>query len=353
MLDATLQQWLVQQADALHAGQPEPSHALLKHLAAADCFRHGVPTAWGGLGDPFTAAIETIADLAEYSFTAAFVCWSQRTYIEYILHTEAVHLRETLADLLTAKLAGATALSNAMKFLSGLEPLQIHAVAHAEGWALTGKLPWVSNFHPDGFSVAVAADSADGAQLFIVESTLAGFTRHADLDLIGLRGSATAAASLKQVQVDSRARLSDDAVTYLQHIRPAFLALQCGLAIGLTRRCLQQVQANKHAPYLLAQAEQLSVRLSDLTHKLYQGLLQKIFIFEHAQLFQLRIALSALSQQAIQLELSSAGGKAYLHAYDDGFARRFIEAAFIPIVTPSIVQLQSALLKTRSSEMQQ
>ena len=42
------------------------------------------------------------------------------------------------------------------------------------------------------------------------------------------------------------------------------------------------------------------------------------------------------------------GGAAYLKPAGDGFARRWREAAFLPIVTPSLVQLKTELAKRRA-----
>ena len=60
-------------------------------------------------------------------------------------------------------------------------------------------------------------------------------------------------------------------------------------------------------------------------------------------MFRLRIALADVVQQAALLELQASGGRAYLLDHDPGFARRWREAAFVPIVTPSLTQLQAAL----------
>ena len=48
---------------------------------------------------------------------------------------------------------------------------------------------------------------------------------------------------------------------------------------------------------------------------------------------------------AVQLELQASGGKAYLCAHGSAFARRWRESAFVPIVTPSLVQLRAELLR--------
>ncbi|TCM61159.1 alkylation response protein AidB-like acyl-CoA dehydrogenase [Acinetobacter calcoaceticus] len=355
MINPHLAAWLIQHAEDLNTGVSAHSLALLKQLGQADIFRHGVPIALGGLGDRFEDAIESIAELAEYSLTAAFVAWSQRTYIEYLLSPQQDHDSKRLQalrlqQLLNGDYAGATGLSNAMKFLSGLETLNVQATTTEDGWQLNGHLPWVTNLHPQGFSVAVAADSDQGPLLFLVPSNRDGFERLADLDLIALRGSATAAAQLHQVQVSAHELLSAQATDYLAEIRPAFMALQCGLAIGLIKRSIKQVQQKKNAALIHDQIQYLQQQLAQSLKALYQGLATGVFKTQASGLFQIRIGLSELTQQAIQLELCSAGGKCYLRPYEEGFSRRLKEAAFIPIVTPSVLQLKTELSR-RSAQL--
>ena len=55
-----------------------------------------------------------------------------------------------------------------------------------------------------------------------------------------------------------------------------------------------------------------------------------------APLFRIRIKLAGLVRAAADLELDAAGGRAYLVATTGGFARRCVEAAFVPVVTPSL-----------------
>lgn len=79
--------------------------------------------------------------------------------------------------------------------------------------------------------------------------------------------------------------------------------------------------------------------------ELFSGLTSQKFVTEAKRLFEIRIGLSELTQQAIQLELCSTGGKCYLTPYEDGFTRRLKESAFIPIVTPSVLQLKTEILR--------
>ena len=67
------------------------------------------------------------------------------------------------------------------------------------------------------------------------------------------------------------------------------------------------------------------------------------YVAKAARLFELRIRLAEIAQEAVSLELQASGGRAYLSKPGHGFQRRWREAAFVPIITPSLVQLRGAL----------
>src|SRR5690606_6810290 len=168
---------------------------VLPQLAASGLLGLGVGESLGGAGGETIDAVEAVAEVATYSLTSAFVLWGQRSFIEYLLHSENVGLRERLlGDLLSGRKAGATGLSNAMKFLSGIEQLGVVAQVQGDGGRLDGQLPWVTNLRKSGFSVAAAID-LPGAQPFVaaLPDDLPGLVRSDDLQLLGLQSSNTAA----------------------------------------------------------------------------------------------------------------------------------------------------------------
>ena len=59
----------------------------------------------------------------------------------------------------------------------------------------------------------------------------------------------------------------------------------------------------------------------------------------------MRLELAAVVQESVQLELQGSGGRAYLGDHLPDFGRRLQESAFIPVVTPSLTQLQGELSK--------
>jgi alkylation response protein AidB-like acyl-CoA dehydrogenase len=334
-------------AHGLCAGTADNA-ALLPRLAQAGAFRVGVPTELGGTGGDETDAVAEIARVSERSMTAGFVFWGHRTFIEYLLQTPNLPLRDRLLpDMLAGRVAGATGLSNAMKFLSGLEELQVVARRESDGFRLDGKLPWVTNLRPAGFHVAAAVAHADGPGAFVavLAHDAAGMTRTSDLDLMAMRGSDTAAIDVRAVRIDAGAILHPHAARWLPQVRPAFLGLQCGMSIGLARRALSEAAAHGGpARHVLRDSlSALSSELAALEKKLRDGLRQDAFHAAPAALFQIRIALAEVASSAVALELQASGGRAYLSPQGDGFARRWKEAAFLPVVTPSVVQLRAAL----------
>src|SRR5690606_31412422 len=202
-----------------------------------------VPVEKGGTGGDIVDGVAAIAAVAEESLAAAFILWGQRTYVEYLLQSpNRVLEAQQLANILDGKVAGATGLSNAMKFLAGLEPLQIVAKADGDDLVLNGKMPWVTNLRRDGFHVAAAVDRADGgpAMVVTVSHDDAGLVRSDDLQLMGMCSSDTAALTLTNVRISRERIFSENAAEWLPVVRPAFAGLQCGMSIGLARRALSE-----------------------------------------------------------------------------------------------------------------
>lgn len=347
MLDAQLSEWLDAQAQALDQGQCDPQQVLAR-LAGAEVLRVGIDPAQGGSGGDLTDALEVMASVASHSLAAAFVCWGQRAFIEYLLHSPNAGLRQRLLpSLLSGELAGATGLSNAMKFLSGIEALQVRAREQEQGWSLNGRLHWVTNLRKSGFVVAAAIEREEGGAPFIlaIPDALPGLQRSDDLQLMALQSSNTAALELNQVAVARDWLLHEDARVFLPAVRPAFLGLQCALAIGLARRALSEVEKHVEGARSILHESLLEQRqhLEQTVGELKSGLLDGRFLSQPGALFRVRIALAEATANAVQLELQASGGKAYLSEFGSGFARRWRESAFVPIVTPSLVQLRAEL----------
>ncbi|MDQ8699189.1 acyl-CoA dehydrogenase family protein [Hyphomicrobium sp. LHD-15] len=351
-LDPATAEWLEEAAHGLDTGT-EPPAAILPALAQGGLTRVGIPQSIGGTGGDLTDAVTAIAEVSSLSLAAGFVLWGHRTYTEYLLQSDNVGLRERLLpELVAGRIAGATGLSNAMKFLAGLEELQITARAEEADLVLDGKLPWVTNLRPEGFHVAAAVSHENGSALIVsLPSNAPGVARSPDLDLFALRASNTAAITISNTRLTADDVISNEAHAWLKQVRPAFLGMQCGMSIGLARRALHEASAAAGAGrHVLAHPiAELTASLAVEERALFEGLKNHRFLADPASLFRIRIVLAEITEAAVGLELQASGGRAYLAGPGKSFARRWREAAFIPVVTPSLVQLKTALAAAKTS----
>jgi alkylation response protein AidB-like acyl-CoA dehydrogenase len=353
MLDEQLASWLDAHADSLDRDASQ-ADALLPLLASSHLPKVGVPESEGGSGGPISAAIGVVADLAEHSLSAAFVFWAQRACIECVLRSPNRPLVDRLLpSLLDGSLAGAPGLSNAMKFLSGFDQLQMQFIAGPKGVRMNGAVQWATNLRKQSFVVALAAGNAEtgNAAVFAVPHYLEGVTREPDLDLMGLRSTNTAAVRLTDVAIDDDWQVHPDAKVFLPQIRPGFVGLQCGLGLGLARASLRSVREAiaGSSSVLLGELNTLERSVNELWRQLSTGLDNGRLSERPAELLELRIRMVELAASAVQLELQALGGRAYLNGKDSGFARRWRELAFLPIVTPTVVQLKTQLAKSNGN----
>ncbi|UBF30604.1 acyl-CoA/acyl-ACP dehydrogenase (plasmid) [Kovacikia minuta CCNUW1] len=353
--DQKVQLQFAEHAGRLNDGLPG-SHAgeSLNLLAQAGWLGLGVPESLGGGGGRLLDVVEAIAAVSEQCLTSGFVFWCQRAFIEYLAASDNRWLQaEILPQALKAELSGATGLSNAMKHLAGIEQLRLEARLDAETVTLNGFLPWASNLRPKQFAVAIAAQTSSGRSLVVaVPASAQGLKRGEDLQLLGLQASWTSTLSLEQVKLSHTWIISDAAQTFLAKIRPAFVLMQCGLALGIARRSLNETLqsingGNEQA--LINHLRHNTVTLAQLEAQVWQlGIVSTFTLAQVRQLFELRIALTRLALDTVWLELEAKGGSAYFKP--SGTARRLREVAFLPVLTPSLVQLETELQRHRAME---
>ena len=325
------------------------SNEILGRLGKEKLTGIGVPSVYGGDGKTTVDAIIAISQLAYSSFTAAFVLWAHRAYIECLLQSPNETLKKQQLPLLVAgKMAGSAGLSNLMKHLCGLEKMENFAAFENGCYQLTGKMPWITNIDENGFYAACAAE-IDGNQsiVFSLCSGDLGITVK-KLDLLALRSSGTKAIFMDKVSLAPERILHSNISEWLKTLRPAFIALQCGLFLGLSLRALDEAKRHYSArrSSLQNDIQQTDNALHELQEDLLQGVKNRHFVAFPKDLFKLRISLTDWLWKAVLLELETRGGGAYLVETSEGFPRRLREASFVPIITPSVSQLKKALVQS-------
>ena len=317
--------WLDTNADLIDQESGPIANQLLKKIAEHDIFKVSVPKEYDGLGGEPTQVVDFLGELAQHSLTASFISWGHRTFIEYILSSDNPYPRQAwLAELFNGERAGGTGLSNAVKFLSDIEELNVTISQEGDDYYLDGRLPWVIK------------------HLISTRTNLYKEMKR----VLSLQGSNTASLTFNHVKLDPNWILSKDAVDFIAKTRPNFLGFQFGLAFGLAQRSLNEVENSlaSNRSVLRNEFETTREALLNIQDQLYAGLNDpSYFIDNPRELFQLRIDIVDVVANSLLLELQASGGRGYLKESDSSFIRRWNEGVFLPIVSPSAVQLRHIL----------
>lgn len=289
---------------------------------------------------PTMAAV--IAELAGHCLSTAFSVWAHRMTIEYLTEAATPWSRGASANLIGGDALGVTGMASAFKDAAGCGTLDLAASPAGQGYRLTGILRWASNLYSD--SVMVTAAQTDTGEKLVVALPLAtsGVTIGNHFDLLALGSTASSFLKLDDVYVGEDQILSRDIESFLTGVRPTFLVLQSAMCVGLARRCLVEVE-----PSLTGVNSAFGVEFDSLSAEL-AGIETQVTSFAAVvggpttpakrDLLTLRLAAADVVSAAAALEIRTAGGKGYARRTDA--SRRFREAAFIPVQSPSEAQLR-------------
>jgi alkylation response protein AidB-like acyl-CoA dehydrogenase len=289
---------------------------------------------------PAMAAV--IAEVAGHCLSTAFSVWAHRMTVEYLTAAATPWSLSTVATLTGTGALGVTGMASAFKDAAGCGSIELAATAADGGYRLSGTLRWASNLYSD--SVMVTAAQTDSGEKLVVALPLAtdGVTIGSHFELLALGSTASSSVKLDRVYIGGDQVLSRDIGSFLTSVRPTFLVLQSAMCLGLARRCLDEVEHG-----LDGVNSAFSVEFASLTNQL-AAIESQVAASAAAvggpttppkrDLLTLRLAAADSVSAAAALEIRTAGGKGYARLTDA--SRRFREAAFIPVQSPSEAQLR-------------
>jgi alkylation response protein AidB-like acyl-CoA dehydrogenase len=301
-----------------------------------------------GLGAPgnhdraLPAMAAVIAEVAGHCLSTAFSAWAHRMTVEYLSSAATSWSLSTAAALTGTGPLGVTGMASAFKDAAGCGSIELTATATVGGYRLSGTLRWASNLYSD--SIMVTAAQTGGGEKIVVAVPLAtdGVTIGDHFELLALGSTASSSVKLDDVYVGDEQVLSRDIDAFLTIVRPTFLVLQSAMCLGLARRCLDEVQhslSGVNATFGVefdTRTAQLAAFDSQLTA--FAAAVGGPATPAKHDLLALRLAAADTVSAAAALEIRTAGGKGYARRTDA--SRRFREAAFIPVQSPSEAQLR-------------
>lgn len=327
------------------------AHDGLLHASQLGVLSLGIDESLGGAGGTVEEMAETISIIASRCMTSAFVMWCHRMLISYIAHGESQFLiDEILPDILSVKRLGATGLANAMKHAASIEELSVHAELEGDKVRLNGGIRWASNLVDERFIIGVAAKVEGQSPIIVaIPADTPGVKAGTHYPLFGLQGTCSSSLELNDVVLDKKWVITWDLFSFIEQIRPEFIMLQSALGWGLASAAFESIERTKarSKPSLQKRIQKLRGRYDALvlnvqemsclptwnTHEKYRGL-------------KTRKEIAELAVETVWLELEAAGGRGYMGASDT--ARRLRESAFLPVQSPSLVQLTDELTQLRA-----
>ncbi|OBG33891.1 acyl-CoA dehydrogenase [Mycobacterium alsense] len=278
--------------------------------------------------------VRVIEGVSAHSLAAGFSAWAHRMTLEYVHHAPTP-LRDRHAQPLRRGVrAGVTAMAPAFKQVAGLGNVPLIAEPAGGGLRISGPIPWASNVF-DGALIVTAARTTGGATyVVVVDVDAPGIGVRTPPRLMALGATASTSLDLRDVEVPDADVISTDLRAFVARVRPAFLLLQSAFCTGLGCAALSGAEASgdRTAAQFASEIAELARRREQLRERLY-GFAADPTAPSVPELIRLRLAAATFAGAATRLESTLCGGAGY--ALSNAANRRFREAAFLPIQSPS------------------
>ncbi|MBD8015978.1 acyl-CoA dehydrogenase family protein [Planococcus wigleyi] len=286
--------------------------------------------------------MELVERVARVCMTTAFCLWCHLAALTYLRNTENIQLKERLLfSLESGQVLGATGLSNPMKHFAGLEKLHLKAESTDGGYTVSGILPSVSNLGEGHWMGFVAKVNDNKKIMGLVQCGTDGLSMKEKVNYLAVNGSATYACSFKDVFIPNTWIVSEDAGSYVEKIRPAFISYQIPLGLGVTQASIESIdkvskKQNGCNSFLQTQSNELQQKEMLLKGKISELLNQKDIHWK--DIAGLRLETAYLTLEAVQASMLHNGSAGYIQ--DSAPSRRMREAYFFANLTPTIKHLE-------------
>jgi alkylation response protein AidB-like acyl-CoA dehydrogenase len=338
LLDTELLPDIRAHADALDRDE-DTSRRSFAALGAAGLLGLGAP---GNADGQLPRMADVIAKISAECMSTGFSLWAHRMAIEYLVTAATPFGTEAAERLLDGTTPGVTGMASAFKDEAGCGSLDLTATPVDGGYRLSGAIRWASNVYDDSLMIT-AARTEDGEKLIVaLPLNTSGVVLGDHFALLAMGSTASSYLKLHEAFVASEQVLSTDFLPFLNTVRPTFLVLQSAMCLGLTTTTLAQSRLGLAG---------VNAVFTDEVEEVAAGLAAAQEALANAaaavggrqppskkELLTLRLASAEIASASAALEIRTAGGKGY--ASRTPASRRYREAAFIPVQSPSEAQLR-------------
>ncbi|MGE7604838.1 acyl-CoA dehydrogenase family protein [Peribacillus sp. NPDC097675] len=290
--------------------------------------------------------MHVVKETAKVCMTTAFCLWCHLAALTYIRKTDNLEIKnKLLSSFENGEILGATGLSNPMKYYAGLEKLNLSAEPVEGGYIINGVLASVSNLGENHWFGLVAGVSENKRIMGVVPCNVSGLKLKEKVDYLGINGSSTYACAFNDVFIPKEWILSENADLFVEKIRPAFIAYQIPLGLGVTQASIELIEKvgqkqNGCNLYLKTQSDDLQEEARKLEEKVLT-IFNRDESLNWKDVADIRLKVAYLTLKAVQTNMLHNGSAGYLK--DSAPSRKLREAYFFANLTPTVKHLEKVL----------
>lgn len=290
-----------------------------------------------------------IREIARYDLSVAFSLWAHTMVGTYLATSGSNYATALLPAIKSGQRPGVTGMAAAFKEAAGAGEIDLVAEEVAGGFTINGKLNWASNLAEDAVIVTAAKTAAGQRLLVVFDGDTQGITLGKPFGLLGLNATSSSWVSIEDVHVPDAQVLSQDFEGFIAQVRPTFVILQTSECLGVAEASIFAASSRLQGLNEVLADDVAAVRgriesLIDVQES-YASRLDSGEQVTKVELLELRLAAAEVATAAAGIEVRVAGGAGY--ASSSPASRRFREAAFIPVQSPSETQLKWELQRAR------
>lgn len=337
VVDPSILETVSEKAKAVDAGT-EDARYILPVLAEV-----------GLLDTDLLTAARTVREISRRDLSVGFTIWAHLMTQTYLANANKPAASAVEQSLRSGARPGITGMAAAFKEFAGCGEIELAATPVEGGYRVTGKLNWASNLYDDAVLVTAVRTDAGDRLLIFVEGGAEGLTFGKPFGLLGLNATASAWVSLENVFVPEPQVLTHDFDAFILQVRPTFVVLQIAECIGVAEASI--VAASERLFGVNAtfadEVQDIAARVSDIIAR-QESIITRVgnSDISPVELLELRLDAAEVAVAAANVEVRVAGGAGY--AKSSPASRRFREAAFIPVQSPSEAQLRWELERARA-----
>lgn len=335
------------QVDALDRNE-SPARDVLPLLAQAGAIDLGAP---GNTDGGLALQAQAVEALARECVSSAFTTWAHRMTIEYLTTAGTDYALEAAQGLRAGTVPGVTGMASAFRELAGCGSLDLTATPTDDGgYVVNGPIRWASNLYEDALVVTAARTDRGDRIVFATPLATPGLTAGTPFPLLGLNATASSYLKFEDVRIEAAQVLSTDFEAFLGSVRGTFLVLQTALCLGLAATALNNARGRLTGvnTVFTGEVDRAVGRLA-LARTAMRDIAARVGGDNpptRVELLSMRLSAAEVATDAATLEVKTAGGAGY--ARNSGTSRRFREAFFIPVQSPSEAQLRWELAQCQS-----